>query len=274
MPLIARDADSIRDALIRDASSLYRPAGRFAWHFARNKLARDPLFATLLRVGAVPDASCLVDLGCGQGLLAAWLSTARASWAATGAHDGWPVDWPVPPKVGTYLGIDRSRRDVARARRALPPFARSFRGDVGKLGMTMLDRCDVAVLFDVLQYLAPDAQERLLVTIHAGLPPWGVLLLRIGDGASTAASRRANAVDLVVCAARGQPRLRLHRRPVDRWIALLEGIGFRVEVLDDERDGSSPSRFANVLLRASRIDPRAPAARAPADASVASAVER
>ena len=237
--------------LVDDAASLFRPAGRFALRFARGKLSGDPLFATLLRTGAVPDASCVVDLGCGQGLLAAWLFTARGRW--TSMRHQWPAGWPDPPKVGTYLGIDQSRADIARARVALPPFARVFRGDVRTLGTTLLDRCDVATLFDVLQYLDPIAQERLLTAIHAGLPPWGALLLRVGDGAASMASRWSNAVDLVVCALRGHPRLRLHRRPIDRWIAMLEGIGFAVEVLDDER-ASRSSGFANVLLRASRSD--------------------
>lgn len=257
MPLsAASDPRACIDRLVAEASSLYQPAGRFAWHFARNKLARDPLFATLLATGAVPDASCLVDLGCGQGLLAAWLSVARTAWMAR-AQNGWPADWPAPPKVGTYLGVDQSRRDIARARRALPAFARSFKGDVRKVGMTMLDRCDVATLFDVLQYLAPDEQERLLTAVHASLPPWGVLLLRVGDGSATIASRWANTVDLVVCAARGHPRMRLHRRPIDAWTALLEAIGFTVEVLDDERitNEANASHFANVLLRASRSPP-------------------
>ena len=245
--------DAKVDALVRqlvdEATTMYRPAGPYARQFARGKLGGDRLFATLLRTGAVPDASCLVDLGCGQGLLAAWLHVARRSW--TEKPERWPAAWPVPAKVGTWLGIDQSRADIARAHRALPAYARSFRGDVRTLGRSMLDRCDVATLFDVLQYLAPDAQEQLLKAVHTGLPPWGVLLLRVGDGAATMASRWANVVDLAVCAARGHPRLRLHRRPVDAWIALLEQIGFTVDVLDDER-AEGRTRFANVLLRAGR----------------------
>ena len=261
------------DRLVHATASLYRPAGRFAWHFARSKLARDPLFSTLLATGAIPDASCLVDLGCGQGLLATWLAEARALWMASDTHDGWPAGWPAPPKIGTYLGIDQSRRDVARARRALPPHARAFRGDLRELGPTMLERCDVATIFDVLQYLAPDAQERLLTTIHASLPPWGVLLLRVGDGGATRASRRANAVDMVVCALRGHPRLQLHRRPIDAWVALLGRIGFAVEVLDDERAVDRASTgFANVLLRASRTVPATVDAHGAIDARTASVV--
>ncbi len=245
---------TLQHRLVDEAAALFRPAGHFAWRFARGKLAQDPLFATLLRTGAIPDASCLVDLGCGQGLLAAWIHVARRAW--TEKPDPWPTEWPAPPKVGTYLGIDQSRHDIARAQRALPAFARSFRGDVGTLGTTLLDRCDVTTLFDVLQYLDPAAQEKLLAAVHAGQPSWGVLLLRVGDGASSMASRRVNAVDLVVCAVRGHPRLRLHHRPVEQWIALLGRIGFTVEILDDERETGS-SKFANVLLRASRIDAEA-----------------
>ena len=244
---------SLEQRLVDDTANRYRDAGRFAWHFARGKLTRDPLFVDLLRSGAIPDASCLVDLGCGQGLLAAWLFEARARWSATADHDGWPVDWPPPPKVGTWLGIDQSRRDIARAHRASPQFARSFRGDIRTLGPTLLDRCDVATLFDVLHYLAPAAQERLLTSIHQGLPPWGVLLVRVGDGDASVASRWSDTIDLAVCALRGHPRPRLHRRSVEAWRALLEGIGFAVERVGDPTSSSG----ANVLLRATR--PEAPA---------------
>ena len=247
-------AASFTATLVVKAAAPYARAGRFAFHFARGKLAGDSLFATLLRTGAIPDAACLVDLGCGQGLLAAWLQAARE--AATGDGAAWPAGWPAPPRVSTYLGIDRSRADVARARRALPSFARVFRGDLrslaGSLHDRVLDRCDVATLLDVLQYLDPAAQERLLVAIHAGLPPWGVLVLRVGDGASGRASLRANAVDLLVSALRGHPHRKLHRRPLAEWVALLERLGFAVEVLDDDR--GTTGGFANVLLRASRSE--------------------
>lgn len=244
--------DATLQRLTDDAVALYRSAGRFAFHFARGKLSRDPLFTMLLRAGAIPDASCLVDLGCGQGLLAAWLHVARKQWTSTPGT--WPVEWPAAPKVGTYLGVDQSRREIARGKRALPAFARSLRGDVRKLG-TMLDRCDVVTLFDVLHYLKPAAQEELLSTIARRLPPWGVLLMRIGNGRSTMAARRSNLVDLTVCALRGHPRLRLHRRPVAEWTALLEQNGFVVERIDDvQREAGDRARgtSGNLLLRASR----------------------
>ena len=253
------------------AAALYR--GNFARRFAMGKLMRDPLFATLLRTGAIPDAACLIDLGCGQGLLAAWLHAARAQWvtdsgiADSGVTDGgvaddalgddvrrgWPADWPPAPKVSTYLGIDRSRLDIRRARGALPSFARVFRGDVRTLGTTLLDRCDVVTLLDVLHYLDPAAQEALIAAVAAGLPPWGVLVMRIGDEGRSASALRSKVVDVVIATLRGAPRLRVHCRPLAGWAALLEAHGFRIEVLDDPRERGGET-FANVLLRASRPD--------------------
>ncbi len=244
-------------AIVDTAVARYRDAGPFAWRFARGKLTGDPLFAALLRTAAIPDAACLVDLGCGQGLLAAWLHAASAAWRASETRDRWPDGWPPPPKVATYLGVDRSRRDIGRAKPAMPPFARVFRGDLRALGMTMLDRCDVVTLLDVLQYLDTASQERLVGAIATSLPAWGVVVLRIGDG-STWSSLASDAVDLVVSALRGHPRWRLHRRSLDGWRTLLERHGFAVEVLDEGRAAGARG-FANVLLRASRTPAPTPA---------------
>jgi len=242
--------------LVDAAASPYQRVSGFAWRFARQKLTRDPLFATLLRTGAIPDAACLVDLGCGQGLLALWIHAARAAWQSGDARSPWPTAWPTPPKVATYLGIDQSRRDIAWAKPAMPPFARVFRGDVRTLGPSMLARCDVVTLFDVLHYLSTDAQERLFAAIATALPPWGVVVLRVGDGASWS-SRWSDVIDLGVCALRGHPRRRLYRRTLASWRELFARHGFTVEVLDDERsaESSAPSRraFVNVLLRAARV---------------------
>ena len=63
--------------LVDAVAARYRPAGRFAFHFARGKLAGDPVFAGLLAGGLLAADSArgrgldIVDLGCGQALLAA-----------------------------------------------------------------------------------------------------------------------------------------------------------------------------------------------------------
>ena len=233
-----------RDRLIADAAALYRPAGRFAYHFARGKLRGDPLFTTLLRLGAIPNAGRLVDLGCGQGLLGAWLAVARRGGVDSTA-----------PRVDAYCGVDQSKSDVARARIALPG-ARIVEADLRSFDVQALAPCDVITLFDVLHYLEPAAQQRLLFSAHAALRDAGTLVLRVGDAAPLSASRWANAVDLFVCALRGHPRAHLYRRSIHEWSTLLLDIGFDIEILDDERVDASRRRkrmsFANVLLRATK----------------------
>ena len=66
-------------ALWSAASRPYLTAGRYPYHFARNKLRFDPVFVTLLRRGLIPDRARVIDLGYGQGLLAALLLAARAT---------------------------------------------------------------------------------------------------------------------------------------------------------------------------------------------------
>ena len=71
------------------ASEPYRRADRFAWFFARGKLNMDPVFRHLLGQGLIAPHSRVLDIGCGQGLLASLLSSAT-SLAEAGR---WPLGW-------------------------------------------------------------------------------------------------------------------------------------------------------------------------------------
>ncbi len=236
------------EEMIEEAAALYRPAGRFAYFFARGKLRGDRLFATLLRVGAIPEGAYVVDLGCGQGLLGAWFTSARR-----GRNHNVADRVPLPGEA--YCGVDQSANDVARARIALPA-ARIIEADLRSFEVATLGPCDVITLLDVLHYLEPHAQDRLLRGAHAALRDAGTLILRVGDAASPSASRWSNAIDMTICALRGHARASLHRRSIVAWTALLLEIGFDIEILEDDRMiANSPRKrtaFANVLLRASK----------------------
>ena len=230
--------------LIRAASADYRSAGKFAWHFARVKLARDPVYAAILAQGLLAGRARILDLGCGQALLAAWLLAARALYAS-GREDAWPGGWPAPPQLESYLGIDINPREVARARRAfaLDPGARlsSVHGDIGDVDY---GTADAVVILDVLHYIDPIAQERVLARARAALPPEGLLLVRVGDAGAGAGFAISKAVDRVVALMRRGRWRSLQCRPVREWQHLLACSGFSTRI----QPMSHGAPFANVLF--------------------------
>ena len=113
-------------SLVDVASSPYRRAGHFAWRFARGKLSLDPAFRHLLSQGLIAPRARVLDIGCGQGLLASLLQAAEQS-----AHTGrWPQGWAPAPAGAKVTGIDLMPKDIERARAALGDSA-SFVGGVG-----------------------------------------------------------------------------------------------------------------------------------------------
>ncbi len=226
--------------LVDEAAAPYRAAGPYAWHFARGKLRGDPVFSTILRHGLIPASADILDLGCGQGLLAAWLS------AASRAHGTgeWPVDWAAPPRLARYRGIELNKKDVARARAGLPPHARAEQGDIRHADF---GRANTVVLLDVLHYMDPVAQRAVLTRVRACLDPGGILLLRVGDAAAGLRAHLSQGVDRIVARLRGQASARLHCRPLSSWGRDLEALGFAVRTLPM----SAGTPFANHLLVAS-----------------------
>ena len=67
---------SLPQGLAHAASARFRPAGRFAYHYARGKIGGDAAFAALLQQGMLPARPRWLDLGCGQGSLFALLLAA------------------------------------------------------------------------------------------------------------------------------------------------------------------------------------------------------
>ena len=141
--------------LIDSASAPYQRSGRFAWHFARGKLRFDPVFGHLLAHGLIAPRTRVLDIGCGQGLLASLLKAAGAC-----ARQGrWPSNWAEAPVDVHVSGIELLARDVARARAALGDSADFVCADMRS---TAFAAVDAVVILDVLHYVSVS---------RAGRPP-------------------------------------------------------------------------------------------------------
>lgn len=164
----------------RAIASAFAPAHGFRQHwdyyYCHAKLRSDPLYpgvCAALRGSTQP----LLDLGCGLGLLAHAL---RA--------DGIALE---------YRGVDNDAGKIAAATRA------ASRRELADTGFECLDlanalpahRGSVAIL-DVLQFLAPEAQQRTLDAVIAMLAPGGRLVLRTGLEDGSRRARVTRAVDV------------------------------------------------------------------------------
>jgi SAM-dependent methyltransferase len=230
-------------ALLDQASERYRRAGRFAWNFARGKLKGDPFSQAFLRLGLLHGYPRLLDLGCGQGLLAAWLLAARDFHRAQ--PGAWPPGWPAPPEVTSYTGVELNPNEVRRARAALAAEAgvhlAFLEGDIAAVAFPAVD---AVVIMDVLHYLDYPAQELVLQRVHAALPRGGRLLLRIGDAAGGFGFTLSKLTDHVVCLFRGGRWHPLRCRSLTEWQGLLARSGFSATAMP--MNEGTP--FPNVLL--------------------------
>jgi SAM-dependent methyltransferase len=229
--------ESVCKLLLAQAAAPYRGAGRFAYHFARGKLRHDPVFRAILEQGLLRGHSRILDLGCGQGLLAAWLLAA----AACHERGVWPRRWPPPPALRSMRGIELKRRDIARARRGLGPTCEMIQGDIRDIP---LGEADAVVILDVLHYMPQAAQREVLLRVRHALPAGGVLLLRVGDADAGLRFRITRWCDRVIMLFRGHGLLRLHCRGLASWRELLHECGFEAFA----KPMSEGTPFANVLL--------------------------
>ena len=226
-------------ALIKAAARPYLRGGPYPYFFARSKLGIDPIFVALLRDGSIPDGARILDLGCGQSLLASLLLAARRQYQA----GVWPQGWPEPPTPSLLLGIEMDATSAKWARKALDASASIQTAD---LRNAQLPDADIVVLFDVLHYLDQDEQVALLKKISHSLRGGGKLLLRVADIEAGWRFRLTRIVDASTFLMNGRLSSRFFCRSMADWTRLLDEFGFRI----DRKPMSEGTPFANVLLTA------------------------
>lgn len=231
----------IPSSLLDAATAPYRKGGLFTYHFARGKLSRDPVFAFLLQHGLISENAEVVDIGCGQGLLASLLMA-----AANDTHR--PHGWPAARPIKSYFGVDLMQADIARATEALGHLSPGVQFAQGDMCQRMIPVCDVAVILDVLHYVPIDAQNAVIDRVIAALRADGRLLLRIGDKRGGLGFLVSQWVDRVATRIRGHRVTPTFCRPLADWVQLLQGKGLHVQAIPMHR--ATP--FANILLRADK----------------------
>jgi cyclopropane fatty-acyl-phospholipid synthase-like methyltransferase len=233
-------SQAILKPLLNEATEGFRSGGPFAYHYARGKLGTDPIFREMLRQGLLPAGGRLLDLGCGQGSLFAWLLAARR------LHEQgrWSADWPVPPRFLSMRGVELMQNDVDRAAQTFGRDHPVVRVEQGDMNQVEFGQVDVVTILDALHYFDHTQQTQVLQRIHAALPDGGLFLTRIGDASAGLPFHISNWVDHVVTFARGHRLPQLYCRSLADWSALLTEVGFTVR----SAPMSEGKPFANVML--------------------------
>lgn len=225
--------------LIDAASAPYWSTDLFAYYRARGKLRGDPAFIWILREGLLLESERILDLGCGQGLLAAWLLAARSS--SDERPQSWPSDWPAAPRPKSIRGIEVRRRDIQRARDAL---GRKAEFELGDITAAEFGTVDAIVILDVLHYIDYESQLGVLNRAQAALAPGGVLLLRVGDAGSGIRFTLGKYIDQTVMLTNYHRAPRVYCRAMREWLAVLAAAGFHCTVMPM----SAGTPFANIML--------------------------
>jgi len=148
---------------------------RYHYYYTRAKLRSDPLYPGVIEA-LRGTTQPVLDLGCGIGLLAHALRASGIGLA--------------------YRGVDNDALKIASARRAAQRAGlQGVAFDVVDLAAGMPAHSGSVAILDVLQFVPPDAQDRILDAAIAMIAPGGALVIRTGLDDGSARARTTRRVD-------------------------------------------------------------------------------
>ena len=203
----------------RAVSRLYRFQGPYVSQFAFWKMKTDPLFCALEK--AVPARGEILDLGCGYGLVAHWLTLFN------------------PDRRVSGVDFDAEKIRVAQATARANPQVSFDRRDI--LEWPEFPACDCALLCDVLHYFPHDLKADVLRKIFTSLRPGGCLIIRDAMAKENSGHRAvARSEKWAVRLGQNRTRHGLHFEDEKAHRALLREAGFAtIEVQNGAGLGSN-----------------------------------
>jgi len=190
---------------LRAVSRLYRFQGPYVSRFVYWKLRTDPLFSAVEK--AAPARGEILDLGCGFGLVAHWLTLFT------------------PERFVRGVDFDAEKIRVAQATGRANPRVAFEQRDI--LEWPEFPACDCALLCDVLHYFPHELKAEALRKIFAALRPGGCLLLRDAMAGEDAGHRAvARCEKWAVRLGQNRTRHGLHFEDEETHLALLRAAGF------------------------------------------------
>lgn len=215
-----------------DTEVINRTAERFSravsrrstYHYVVSKLRRDPATRAVAELGPLGD---VIDLGCGRGHLALYLLE-RGVAKSVRAFDWDDEKIELAKRAGEGLDASFSTLDVRKAD---------------------AEPADTVLLIDVLHYLAPEAQDALLLRATKLVKPGGRLVIRDATAGAGWRSAFTLFVEWLSWRIRFNVGERIALRNVEHDVVpVLEKQGLSCTVTPCWRG----TPFANVLLVASR----------------------
>jgi 2-polyprenyl-3-methyl-5-hydroxy-6-metoxy-1,4-benzoquinol methylase len=191
---------------VRDFAKRF-PSAQERW-YVMAKLATDPLYPAVHEV-IQTTTTPLLDVGCGMGVLAFYLS-----------QRGW---------LPTITGVDCDSRKIATARRLAAGFGGTLKFLQGDAATTLPAHCGSVTALDILQYFAPDARDAVLRQCAARVADNGVLVIRTGLMDATRRFRVTRFVDRMAALLNWTITAPVHYPDSDELCAVLTGAGLTGE---------------------------------------------